>query len=96
VAFVGIAQKRCIALHTVAFTWHGFPLRVCLRLDSTELVAGRGSGSARAAAQARREPQGRRQAVFGKAAGPVPGEMWENQLSLREHFLPVNQKVVRR
>ncbi len=30
------------------------------------------------------------QAVFKEAAGPAPGEMWENQLSLSEHFLPAN------
>ncbi len=34
------------------------------------------------------------QAVNGGAAGPVPGEMWENQLAEIGHFSPTNQKVV--
>jgi hypothetical protein len=32
------------------------------------------------------------QAVIGDASGLAPGEMWENQVSLTEHFLPANSE----
>ncbi|HEY8746857.1 MAG TPA: hypothetical protein VIM11_02705 [Tepidisphaeraceae bacterium] len=34
------------------------------------------------------------QAVAGDASGPVPGEMWENQLARTGHFLVEIKKVV--
>ena len=32
--------------------------------------------------------------MVGDASGPVPGEMWENQLAGTGHFSPTNRKIV--
>ena len=74
---------RCIPLHL-----HGTAFPFGSAFGSTR------PSSSRAEAQARREPQGRRQAVVEDASGPIPGEMRENQLIVTGQFLAAIQKVV--